>query len=141
MTGVNRVTLLGNLGKDPELKTFENGAKLVRFSIATNEKYTSKAGEKITKTDWHNIAVWRGLAEAAEKLLKKGSYVYLEGKLRNRAYQDKEGNTKYAIEIEAENFTLLNRTDAERAAGQAEEALVHANTPGYGPDAEGDLPF
>ena len=106
---VNKVILIGNLGKDPESKTLESGAKVTSFTIATSESYKDKnSGEKITKTEWHNIVVWRGLADVAEKYLKKGSQVYIEGKIQSRTYEDKkEGVTKYFTEIIGNNMTML----------------------------------
>lgn len=114
MTGsVNKVILIGNLGKDPEVRALENGAKLARFSIATSESYTDKnTNEKKEITEWHNIVVWRGLADVAENYLKKGMKVYVEGKLRTRSWQDDAGNAKSSTEIVADNFTMLT-TKAE----------------------------
>ncbi|MDX1652164.1 MAG: single-stranded DNA-binding protein [Brumimicrobium sp.] len=106
---VNKVILIGNLGKDPEVRSLENGTKLVRFSIATSENYTDKTtGEKREITDWHNIVVWRGLADVAEKYLTKGTKVYVEGKLKTRSWQDETGATKYATEVVADTFTMLS---------------------------------
>lgn len=105
---VNKVILIGNLGKDPEVRTLENGSKLVRFSIATSETYNDKTtGERREVTDWHNIVVWRALADIAEKYLTKGQKVYVEGKLKTRSWQDEAGVTKYATEVVADNFTML----------------------------------
>lgn len=105
---VNKVILIGNLGKDPEVRVLENGTKLVRFPIATSESYNDKAtGERREVTDWHNIVVWRALAEVAEKYLTKGQKVYVEGKLKTRSWQDESGSTKYATEVVADNFTML----------------------------------
>jgi len=105
---VNKVILIGNLGKDPEVRALENGAKLARFSIATSESYTDKnSNEKKEITEWHNIVVWRGLADIAENYLKKGMKVYIEGKLRTRSWQDEAGNAKYSTEIVADNLTML----------------------------------
>jgi single-strand DNA-binding protein len=110
---VNKVILIGNLGKDPEVRALENGAKLARFSIATSESYTDKnTNEKKEITEWHNIVVWRGLADVAENYLKKGMKVYVEGKLRTRSWQDDAGNAKSSTEIVADNFTMLT-TKAE----------------------------
>jgi single-strand DNA-binding protein len=106
---VNKVILIGNLGKDPEVRVLENGTKLVRFSIATSENYMDKTtGERREITDWHNIVVWRGLADVAEKYLIKGQKVYVEGKLKTRSWQDESGITKYATEVVADNFTMLS---------------------------------
>jgi len=115
MSGVNKVILIGNLGKDPEIKYFENNIAKVSFSLATTEYYKDKNGQKTEQTEWHNIVMWRGLAENASKLLKKGSQIYLEGKIQSKQWIDKEGNKKYMTEILAENFTLLNsRNDSSK---------------------------
>lgn len=103
---VNKVILLGNLGKDPVVRRLENGTPVATFSIATSETYKDKEGNKQSKTEWHNIVLWRGLAEIAEKYLKKGDKVYVEGKLTTRSYEQ-EGVTKYLTEIVGENMTLL----------------------------------
>ena len=106
---VNKVILIGNLGKDPEVRTLENGTKLARFSIATSETYSDKTtGEKRSITDWHNIAVWRNLAEITERYLKKGQKVYIEGKLKSRTWKDDAGNDKYTTEVVADNMTMLS---------------------------------
>lgn len=107
MAGVNKVILLGNLGADPEVKVISTGAKTARLRIATSETYTNKSGEKITNVEWHTVNVWRGQADVAEKYLSKGKPVYIEGRLRTRSYDDKDGNTKYITEIEADVLTLI----------------------------------
>lgn len=105
---VNKVILIGNLGKDPEIRTLENSVKLARFPIATSESYQDKStGERREITDWHNIVVWRGLADIAERYLLKGMKVYVEGKIKTRSWQDETGNTRYQTEIVADNFTIL----------------------------------
>ncbi len=113
MAGVNKVILLGNLGKDPEVRTIDSGVKVARFSLATTERYTDRNGNKVDQTEWHNIVVWRGLAEIAEQYLKKGSSLYVEGKLQTRSYQDKDGVTKYSTEIIASNFQMLGGRPAD----------------------------
>ena len=109
MAGINKVILVGNLGKDPEVRTVQSGAQVARFSLATSETYTNKDGQRIENTEWHNVVLWRGLANVAEKYLKKGNKVYIEGKLRNRQYEDKDGNKKYVTEIEATDMLLLDK--------------------------------
>jgi single-strand DNA-binding protein len=138
MKGVNRVILVGNLGKEPEIRTLENGIKVAKFSMATNEKYLSRTGEKMIRTEWHQAVLWRGLAENAERLLKKGNLIYLEGKLRSSSYADKEGNIKYVTEVEGENFTLLSRPEGEYVT--ADKAEVMEVVAEYNPGSE-DLPF
>lgn len=107
MAGVNKVIILGNLGADPEVRVISSGAKVARLRIATSETYTNKSGERITNTEWHSVNVWRGAAEVAEKYLAKGRQVYIEGKLRTRSYDDKDGITRYVTEIEADTLTLI----------------------------------
>jgi len=112
MAGINKVILVGNLGKDPEVRYLEGGTAVANFPIATSETFKDRtSGEKKTNTEWHNIVVWRGLAEIAEKYLKKGSQIYLEGKLRTRQWQDKDGNNRYTTEIVADNLQMLGRKD------------------------------
>lgn len=111
MSGVNKVILVGNLGKDPEIRYLEGNIARVSFSLATSEAYKDKAGNRAEHTEWHNIILWRGLAESAEKLLKKGMQVYLEGKLQTRQWTDKEGQKKNITEIVADHFLLLQRRD------------------------------
>lgn len=107
MAGVNKVILVGNLGKDPEVRHLEGGNSVANFTLATNEYYKDKQGARVERTEWHNISAWRGLAELAEKYLKKGTQVYVEGKLRTRQYQDKDNQTRYITEIIAEEISLL----------------------------------
>lgn len=123
MASINRVILVGNLGKDPEIRHLEGGVAVARFPIATSESYKDKTGAKQERTEWHNIVAWRGLAEVAEKYLKKGQSVYIEGKIRTNNYQDKEGIQRYTTEIVADNLTMLgggNRN--EGGAGGQENA-------------------
>ena len=109
---LNKVILVGNLGKDPEVRHLESGSAVGKFSLATNESYKDKAGEWQTNTEWHNIVCWRNLAERAEKSLKKGSLIYLEGKLTSRKWQDQEGNDKYITEVVAGMFRLLEKRES-----------------------------
>jgi len=99
MAGVNKVILLGRLGKDPEIRTLDNGAKVASFSIATSETYKDKEGQRQEKTEWHNIVLWRALADLAESYLTKGREVYIEGKLQTRSWDDKDGNKRYTTDI------------------------------------------
>ena len=106
---VNKVILIGNLGKDPEVRVLENGVKLVRFPIATSESYVDKAtGERRVVTDWHNIVLWRGLADVASKYLSKGQKIYVEGKLKTRSWTDEMGVKKYSTEVVGDNMTMLS---------------------------------
>ncbi|MFC0516609.1 single-stranded DNA-binding protein [Mucilaginibacter angelicae] len=108
MSGINKVILVGHLGKDPEVRNLEGGVSVTSFPLATSETF-NKDGRKVEQTEWHNIVMWRGLAEVAAKFLSKGKLVYIEGKLRTRSFEDKEGIKKYTTEIVAENFTMLGR--------------------------------
>jgi len=140
MPGVNKVILVGNLGKDPEVRYLDSGVAVANFSLATTENYKNKEGERVSQTEWHNIVLWRGLAEVAEKWLKKGSSVYIEGKIKTRKWEDKEGNTRYTTEILADNMTMLGGkpqvdTDKESINAQSSDGNTSEN------DSTDDLPF
>lgn len=111
MSAINRVQLTGNLGNNPEIKTFENGGKLAKFSMATKEEYTSKSGEKTSETQWHYVSAWGKVAEKIESEFKKGSFVSIEGRLVTRNYTDKNGQKKYVTEIVAQD-AILNEKHA-----------------------------
>ncbi len=108
MSGINKVILVGHLGKDPEVRHLEGGVTVASFPLATSETF-NKDGKRVEQTEWHNIVLWRGLAEVASKYLQKGKLVYIEGKLRTRSFEDKEKVKKYVTEVVAENFTMLGR--------------------------------
>jgi single-strand DNA-binding protein len=127
MSGVNRVILLGNLGKDPESRSLENGRTRVTFTLATNEVYKNKEGEKVSNTEWHNVVLWTPLAEIAEKYLSKGKQVYIEGKLTSRSYVDKEGQTKYITEIVGQNLVLLGSKGGEAGYNESGETANTSN--------------
>ncbi|MEL6304042.1 MAG: single-stranded DNA-binding protein [Bacteroidota bacterium] len=105
----NRVQLLGNLGADPEMVILENGSKLAKFSIATNETYKNQEGEKVTDTQWHNVVAWGKLAEISENFLVKGKEVMIEGKLVNRSYETKEGTKRYITEVKCTDLLMLGK--------------------------------
>lgn len=114
MAGVNKVILVGNLGKDPEIRHLDTGRAVANFSMATSETYKNRNGERVTNTEWHNIVLWTPLAEIAEKYLKKGNQVYIEGKITTRSYDDKDGIKKYITEIVGREMTLLgSRSDSD----------------------------
>ncbi len=114
----NKVILVGNVGKDPEIRRFENNIK-ASFSLATSETYTPRGGDKVTQTEWHNIVAWRRLAELAENYIRKGSQILIEGKLRYRSYDDRDGNKRYIVEVEADTIQLLGRKpDGQSQQGQ-----------------------
>jgi single-strand DNA-binding protein len=106
MAGVNKVILVGHLGRDPEVRTIDSGVKVARFSVATTESYKDKNGERKDVTEWHNVVCWRNLAEIAEKYLTKGKLVYIEGKLQTRSWED-NGAKRYATEVIASDFRML----------------------------------
>ena len=135
MAGVNKVILIGNLGKDPEVRYLDNGVAVANFSLATTENYKNKEGERVSQTEWHNIVLWRGLAEVAEKWLKKGSSVYVEGKIRTRKWEDKDGNTRYNTEILADNMTMLGSKSTSESAAPTTSGQQPAA------DTADDLPF
>ncbi len=140
MSGINKVILVGHLGKDPEVRHLEGGVTVASFPLATSESY-NKDGKRVEQTEWHNIVLWRGLAEVASKYLTKGKLVYIEGKLRTRTFEDREKVKKYVTEVVAENFTLLGRkSDFENttpAASNTKTEHDYSNTPDLG----GDIPF
>jgi single-strand DNA-binding protein len=110
LSGVNKVILIGNLGKDPDVRYLDNGVAVANMSIATTENYKNKKGDRVSQTEWHEIVLWRGLAEIAEKYLKKGSSVYIEGKIRNNKWVDKEGVTRNKVEIMADKMNMLSKS-------------------------------
>lgn len=135
MAGVNKVILVGNLGKDPEIRHLEGGAMNAKFSIATTESYKDKSGQRVDQTEWHNVIVWRERAEFAEKYLKKGMTIYLEGKIRNRSWDDKDGVKHYITEISADNITIIKRPE-----GVANTTPTDDGNPSI-PKTGDDLPF
>ena len=108
---VNKVTLIGNLGRDPELRRLPNGAAVAKFSVATSERYKDREGNWHEQTEWHEVVVWRQLAERAEQRLRKGMQVYVEGKLSTRTWQDKDGGTRKTTEIVGSTLHVLNKRE------------------------------
>jgi len=114
-SSVNKVILVGRLGKDPEIKTFENGVKLCRFSMATTESFKNKEGEKTEHTEWHQIVLWRNLAKIGEMILSKGDLIYIEGRIRQRSWTDADSNEqKYSFEIVGDELHLLTRKNQDK---------------------------
>lgn len=109
MRGVNKVVLIGNLGKDPDLQYLEGNIGVAKFPLATTETYKDKGGKLVSQTEWHTVVLWRGLAELAQKYLHKGSLIYVEGRLRTRSWEDKEGNKKFATEVVCDNLIMLEK--------------------------------
>ena len=130
--------LIGNLGKDPEVRYLEGGIAVANFPLATTEVHKNRSGDKVESTEWHNIVLWRGLAEVAEKLLKKGMQVYVEGRLRTRTWEDKDGSKKRATEIVGENLTILGR---KLATGEHGGDGIPASADEMESAPPADLPF
>ena len=143
MSGVNKVILIGRLGKDPEVRAFENNVKKATFPLATSENRKDKEGNRIESTEWHNIVCWRNLAEIAEQFLTKGKMIYLEGKIRTRSWED-HGVKKYITEIEASTFTMLGSKEENKPTEMQVPNVPPpvANAPDApAPDLSDDLPF
>jgi single-strand DNA-binding protein len=147
MSGVNKVILVGRLGKDPEVRNLDNGAVVANFTVATSESYKDKTtGEKKEITEWHNIVLWRGLAEIAQKYLHKGDMVYIEGKLRTRSWE-KEGVTRYTTEVVGDNMTMLSSRGSNSGSSSSDygsRTTERTPTESYSTPADGgsdDLPF
>jgi single-strand DNA-binding protein len=146
---INKVILVGNVGKDPEVRHLDAGVTVANFTLATSETYTAKNGEKVTTTEWHNIVLWRGLAEVAEKYVTKGRQLYIEGKIRTRSYDDPNGVKKYVTEIYGDTMQMLGNREAGEARPQAgaksaapEFPVATVNEPEMGgPEGDEDLPF
>ncbi len=132
--GINKVILVGNLGRDVQVQSFDTGVKKASFSIATDESYKDKNGQKVDRTEWHNIVMWRGLADVAERYLRKGSKVYIEGRLRTRQYTDQNNITKYFTEIEAQNMLMLDRRDDDQQS-------YPNQSQGYQQQPQGQAPY
>lgn len=140
MAGVNKVILIGNLGKDPELKYLEGNIARLNFSMATSEYHKDKNGNRIEQTEWHNVVLWRSMAESAEKVLRKGTQIYLEGKLQTRQWIDKEGHKRNITEIVGESFLVLQKKDNPNGhPGTTTEDNGNVNFDDLG--RKDDLPF
>jgi single-strand DNA-binding protein len=149
---VNKVILVGNVGKDPEVRHLDSGVAVANFPLATSESYTAKNGEKVTTTEWHNIVLWRGLAEVAEKYVTKGRQLYIEGRIRTRNYDDKDGIKRYVTEIYGDTMQMLGsknddksgnnqyNQNPENSSSNAQSTVV--NEPEMEePGGDDDLPF
>lgn len=117
MSSLNKVMLIGRLGKDPEAYHFDSGRIKVSFPLATSDSYTNKEGVKVEETEWHNVVMWSKQAEIAEKYLRKGKLVFIEGRIKTRTWDDKDGNKRYTTEIEAATFTMLSTTEGGGGGG------------------------
>jgi len=157
MAGVNKVIIIGNLGRDPEIKYTQSNVPVANFTVATSESWKDKnSGEWQEKTEWHRIVAWRHLAEKAERSLKKGTQVYIEGKIETRKWTDKDGNDRYTTEIVADNMQMLGSREAagggdfdEPGAGAPPRAAAAREGGGRAPakpapniaDMDDDIPF
>lgn len=149
MRGVNRVMLIGNLGKDPDVQFLEGNIAVAKFPLATTETYKDRSGKLISQTEWHTVVLWRGLAELAQKYLHKGSLIYVEGRLRTRNWDDREGNKKFATEIVGDNLIMLDkRTDGGggyqaggSVSGDVTENFSGSDLPPVADDPDAGMPF
>jgi single-strand DNA-binding protein len=128
MRGVNKAILIGNLGKDPDVQYLDGNIGVAKFSLATTETYKDKTGKLVSQTEWHTVVLWRGLAELAQKYLHKGSLVYIEGRMKTRSWEDKDGNKKFATEVIGENLIMLDKRN---------EGTLIPPVPGVGDGLEG----
>ena len=145
MSGINKVILVGNVGKDPEVKYLEGGVAVAKFPLATSEVYKNKEGQRVESTEWHNIVMWRGLAEVAEKYVRKGKQLYIEGRIKTRSYGE-DNNKKYFTEILADTMTMLGtRGDGSGSSthsGASETGrMVDTPAPEISAGPSDDLPF
>ncbi len=147
---VNKVILVGNVGKDPEIRHLDSGVAVANFPLATSETYTAKSGEKVTTTEWHNIVLWRGLADVAEKYVTKGRQLYIEGRIRTRSYEDKEGIKKYTTEIYGDVMQMLGNRNDNQGAGAGSSTPAQSTASPSNPtttstadenEGDDDLPF
>src|SRR5690242_17761737 len=135
MRGVNRVMLIGNLGKDPDVQFLEGNIAVAKFPLATTETFKDRSGKLVSQTEWHTVVLWRGLAELAQKYLHKSSLVYIEGRLRTRSWDDKEGNRKFATEVVGDNLIMLDKrmdsagsTQHTDGSGSSTESMGSSDT-------------
>ena len=124
---VNKVILVGNVGKDPETRYIDESTAITKFPLATSETYKNKSGERVSNTEWHNVVLWRGLAQVAEKYVKKGTQIYLEGRIKTRSYDDADGNKRYITEIVGDQLQMLGRKPDDGSATSA--GTSQAQTP------------
>jgi single-strand DNA-binding protein len=142
---INKAILIGNVGNDPEVRHLEGGTPVANFSLATSETYTNRSGERVTQTEWHNIVVWRGLAEVVEKYVKKGTQLYIEGRIRTRSWEDRDGNKRYTTEIVCDVMQMLGRrsdnTEQNNYQVPQESGSTEKNENAENKEPEDDLPF
>jgi len=148
MAGVNKAILIGNLGRDPELRYTQNGQAVVNFTLATSENWTDKSGERVERTEWHRIVAWGKVGELCAQYLSKGRTVYVEGRIQTREWEDKDGNKRYTTEINAQTVQFLGGPRGEGGSGSGGSAPPGGGRGGSDPDAGGgppgpgdDIPF
>lgn len=150
MAGINKVILVGNLGKDPEVRAISTDRKVANFSLATTESYKNKSGERVDQTEWHNVVFYGPIADVIERYLRKGSQIYVEGKIRTRSYDDKDGVKKYITEIIGDTMTMLGTKGSSDSSGSTSSASSSSSAApamesagSFEPQTSGadDLPF
>ena len=146
MAGVNKAILVGNLGRDPELRQTPNGQSVVNFTLATSETWTDKSGERVERTEWHRIVVWGKTAEMCNQYLSKGRTVYVEGRIQTREWEDKDGNKRYTTEINANTVNFIGpRTSGGESGGGGPTGNPSSGTSGpsgdAGPPMDDNIPF
>ena len=141
MASVNKVILIGNLGRDPEVRYTQNGTAVANFTLATNEVWNDKSGERQEKTEWHRIVVWGKQAEIAREHLSKGKQVYIEGSIQTRQWDDREGNKRTTTEIKAQRLMMMGRAEAGESRMNAAAPPPDAAGDEPGPPPDDDIPF
>jgi single-strand DNA-binding protein len=142
MRGVNKVILIGNLGKDPDLQFLEGNIGVAKFPLATTETFKDRTGKLVSQTEWHTVVLWRGLAELAQKYLHKGSLVYIEGRLKTRSWDDKDGNHKFATEVVGDNLIMLDkRTDSQGNMPASHANDEHTDDSMSADESNSDMPY
>jgi single-strand DNA-binding protein len=143
MAGVNKAILVGNLGRDPELRTTPNGQSVVNFTLATSENWTDKSGERVERTEWHRIVVWGKTAEMCAQYLSKGRTVYVEGRIQTREWEDKDGNKRYTTEINANTVNFIGPRTSGSGGGDSGGAASGGSGPSGdpGPPMDDNIPF
>jgi len=135
---VNKVILVGNVGKDPETRYLDESTAITKFPMATSETYKNRQGERVSTTEWHNVVLWRGLAQVAEKYVKKGTQIYIEGRIKTRSYDDADGNKKYITEIVGDQMQLLGRRpDDDGSRGDGDGGQGQGSSGGQGQGSSG----
>lgn len=132
MRGVNKVVLIGNLGKDPDLQYLEGNIAVAKFPLATTETFKDKSGNLVSQTEWHTVVLWRGLAELAQKYLHKGSMVYIEGRLRTRSWEDKDKNKRFSTEVVGDNLVMLDKRRDNGDGGSSGDDSNSSEDKSYG---------